>query len=490
MREWPRDPRQLLGVKPGADAREVKRAYVRLIKIYKPEHYPKEFRRLRDAYEALQRLATGQNWIIDQGHVSISFDVPPTAQITVTSTPNNDSAPTDPGPVAPTSERIIPADPFESAWKEALAGNVDSAYADISRRVLAGDQPEEAYLRLYWLAFTYPQASPARTALDWLTQGLRVHGLSSRLGAIFRQRLQASPQEALLEPVEQLVLALSDPRDIADLLDCRWRACQRLGHGQTTRPSLCVETMTRDIESSAARILAVDELIWANLLFRAIEHAAWDKREPHADFVQTLSRQLNGAHHLHSRLETTFDESERLLRDARTWRGLYRIKSSPWTSSIAPHILDFVQASVLFPAAELEQDARQLAARIVESPNSALKVLDALATASPLLAARVSNTLYQVGCHCDLPELDTSRSGLAMVARNFVYESPWYKYQKFRHALLSFCCEEAIAPSDIAELIDEDPELVTGSRRRLSNAISADRTLECVYLAHRIFGEV
>ena len=49
---WPVNPFALLGVRPGVNERDLRRAYTRLIRIYKPEHFPEQFRRIREAYEA------------------------------------------------------------------------------------------------------------------------------------------------------------------------------------------------------------------------------------------------------------------------------------------------------------------------------------------------------------------------------------------------------------------------------------------------------
>src|SRR4051812_38918873 len=57
MADWPTDPFALLGVTPGASGADVKRAYTRLLRRFKPEHHPDQFRRIREAYEACQERA-------------------------------------------------------------------------------------------------------------------------------------------------------------------------------------------------------------------------------------------------------------------------------------------------------------------------------------------------------------------------------------------------------------------------------------------------
>ena len=49
---WPSDPFRLLGVTPGVSARDLRKAYLALIRSYKPEHSPEEFKRIREAYES------------------------------------------------------------------------------------------------------------------------------------------------------------------------------------------------------------------------------------------------------------------------------------------------------------------------------------------------------------------------------------------------------------------------------------------------------
>ena len=57
--ELPRsdDPFELLGVPPGSDEKTLKRAYVRLIRVYRPDRHPAEFGRVRQAYEQAVAMA-------------------------------------------------------------------------------------------------------------------------------------------------------------------------------------------------------------------------------------------------------------------------------------------------------------------------------------------------------------------------------------------------------------------------------------------------
>ena len=50
-KDWPTDPYALLGVGHGIDARELRKRYNALIRRFKPEQYPEQFRRIREAYD-------------------------------------------------------------------------------------------------------------------------------------------------------------------------------------------------------------------------------------------------------------------------------------------------------------------------------------------------------------------------------------------------------------------------------------------------------
>ena len=54
------DPFEVLGVDDKIDALALRRAYVRLIRIYRPDRHPEEFARVRSAYEAAQRMLEWQ----------------------------------------------------------------------------------------------------------------------------------------------------------------------------------------------------------------------------------------------------------------------------------------------------------------------------------------------------------------------------------------------------------------------------------------------
>ena len=55
-KKWPNDPFELLGVEQDASEKEVKRAFFRLAKQFKPDQHPVEFQKIHDAYDLAKRM--------------------------------------------------------------------------------------------------------------------------------------------------------------------------------------------------------------------------------------------------------------------------------------------------------------------------------------------------------------------------------------------------------------------------------------------------
>ncbi len=58
------DPRKILGVGPDAGDKEVRAAYLKMIKIFPPDRSPERFERVRDAYELLRDPRQRARWML------------------------------------------------------------------------------------------------------------------------------------------------------------------------------------------------------------------------------------------------------------------------------------------------------------------------------------------------------------------------------------------------------------------------------------------
>src|SRR5262245_61135952 len=113
--EWPSDDVAILGVGPQADERTIKLAYAARIKRFKPERFPQHFRRLRDAYERLTRIA---RW---RSHAVVDVE---REEAEADDAEDSVAAPIEP----PRLEAEAP--PPDDRWDRACAGELVDVYAE------------------------------------------------------------------------------------------------------------------------------------------------------------------------------------------------------------------------------------------------------------------------------------------------------------------------------------------------------------------------
>jgi hypothetical protein len=242
-RDWPSDPFELLGVARSVSESDLKRAYTRLIRKYKPEHAPDEFRRIREAYEAAVEMS---RWYRDAPPVrdifrDLPFSTVPTAPADPSadpSAPTPEAAPRESKPDEPHETQVDPqvrpvaVDPVEAAWADAIAGHWGDAYSVLA--LLADQHPNRADLplRLYWLLALRPTLDDDRTRHDWLAAALIRARLRGPAVELYRRELDTDPQTALYGPYAHLLevpgasghdlLAVASARLVVAGTDERW----------------------------------------------------------------------------------------------------------------------------------------------------------------------------------------------------------------------------------------------------------------------------
>lgn len=221
--DWPSDPFAILGLDRTAAAIEIKRAYTRLIKKYRPEQYPEEFRRIREAYDS---CTAASRWILDAG-----FDSAPV------------TAPESPLPPLASGSSDEAAELWSLAESDPAA-----AYKGLVELTEREAERAELPLRLYWLLSIDAELDSWRSRHDWLATALRRSRLAGSAAELYRRELRIDPETALYSkpyigilganasPFDKLIVAqhrlsaagrshtwspLSD--DIAELCNpCRW----------------------------------------------------------------------------------------------------------------------------------------------------------------------------------------------------------------------------------------------------------------------------
>jgi hypothetical protein len=482
LSQWPRDPFRLLGVMPGVGPRDLKRAYIRLIRTFKPEQFPEHFRRIREAYEIVLR------------HVEIfgDTDVP-------TQPPRSEPAnpPLSPPPEKDTDESVVvpilrhgilgedpppepihhplgtlgraptqPANEPYALWQLAVNGDAAGAYRRL--RELDDSHPgrSEVCLPLYWLLVLHPELDPQRAPCDWLVHGLLANRCTGPLRELYRREIADDPAEGTGARCGRLLaLELTAPA-VADLLEWRWQAAGRLGHWWI---------ITEDLERLRSRVARDDEEIWARLLLAAVEQLT-AMQDPKAGLaIRKTLDEVKQFEHLQSRLAGALDRHEFLLEVSRGLRVLRK------EAGIPPAFLELVPLSWTRPFGEVRPRLLQLLGELLRQPWTMLRLFDRIQAQSAAVLGQFGNLLSMLqGTVLDAAD-ERSANDLADAIRQFLASKDWDTYGSFRGELLGFCLRDMIAPDLVSQAV------LGHGDANLAQRIREDWPVKYVWLAYRVF---
>ncbi|MFO0947929.1 MAG: hypothetical protein U1D30_18735 [Planctomycetota bacterium] len=205
-------------------------AYVRLIRRFKPERFPEQFKRLREAYE----------WIV------AVLDAGANAQ----AAENSDDGPPKesfrPWPKSEIQRRLghVRNSELEEYWNLAVQGEVGKAYRQIRQLSARRNNQMELKLRLYWLLVLYPELDSERTACDYLLEGLRQNPRHWPFLSMYCRHLEFDRKEFTSSRCGKLVRLEMPEEMLQELLVHRWTVAERLQleskrctrHGGDPRP--------------------------------------------------------------------------------------------------------------------------------------------------------------------------------------------------------------------------------------------------------------
>lgn len=477
-RQWPRDPFKLLGVAPGVTPRDLKRAYTRLIRLYKPEHHPEAFGRLREAYETLQRLVERGNYLVldvsGDGAVSMRGNGAP-------------SGSSDEAPAASSAERQAESAPCPAAhrapsrdeqlderWRWAIEGNAERAYRGLCELHAQAPHLADACLRLYWLLSIEPRLDRERSPADWLATGLMASGLSGPLRELYRRELAANPAEAQTARSIALVDAPAADGHLIDLVVCRWNALARLGQA--------VEAIEADLKRLAPRLRAGDnDEAWARLLLAAADQLAFAEGGRAAKLLARCDADLNALVHLQFQLSGELDRLEFARELGSRARSLSR------RTPVHDEFLEIVRLSWTADIGEMWPRFMAYLGTVAAAPAWSLKNFDAVAKSALPLLTQFRVALQMLDRWLEPSAEARTDDELAAAIVDFALEIPSGKYADWRLPLLGFCLREVIMPEDAVESLASHREFQLVGDEHVSQSLENDLALICVCHSCRLF---
>jgi hypothetical protein len=458
---WPTNPFELFGVQRGVDERELRRAYTRLIRVYKPEQFPEHFRRIREAYEAARNFA----------RYFSAVEAPSEPQIVPTESP--------PAAEQPTPRLQSFEEELDAAWSAAIEGDEARAYARLLELQEWHPERSETYRRLYCLLDASPELDVPRAPCDFLAQGLCKSGGSGPCHELYRRAIEDHPDEALTERFAELLAATSQPGMLATFVQWRWSAA-----GRQKRFAV----IGNDVPGLKARLAVDHEEIWLRLLGAAADQLAWAPLPNKAFQIPSfgLAECLEeAARHAHLQLPCAdvYDRLEFLERVAAGWHLLLK------EGYVPAECLELLSHSWTRPFAELRRRVTALLGAIAAKPDSAkpeawLNYLDRILAVSPELLSIFGRMLdaYQWTVNVDDDHRDPAE--LAVLARRFIELHGGLPYGRLRSSLLAFCLRELIHPDIVAQVPVSQGLALSGDQLQ---RLASDWPLRHVYRACFLF---
>jgi hypothetical protein len=453
LEDWPRDPFALFGLAHTVTQQELRRKYTSLIREYKPEQRPEQFRRIREAYETLQRYAA---WNEAAGTDAMGQNSTSPNDVSAAEPGTKESEPSETSTSTPRSTQ-------EQCWRWALSGELERAYASLC--ALRDQQPQDAsiHLRLYWLLVAFPNLDTARSPHDWLASGLGSCSQYARLLEVYAEELADDPEEALSP---RFVALLENTRGalLLELLERRWR-------GLAKQELWAVAN--NDLDVYRERVCRDDEIAWLQLLLSLASKSFHVLPLSEFSIIQKCQGQLKELSHLALNHGGFFDRFEVLVQLARE------------STVLAPGpVLDVAIHFVAQRMEEVETAAEPFVISVCQSPRDGLELLDRTAALAPNLLLEfwrgidwLSWTQSDTNVPVHSPEL--AESALYTLLNSSIKHK---SYAEARREILEYCCKEALSPEQICELL----EAPSYSPNNLVRRISSDVSLRCVYAAYRL----
>lgn len=447
LASWPDDPYALLGVDYYVDERTVRKAYLQLVRRFKPDFHPEHFQRIREAYDTvLAEISYGRMVDQNEGY-----------QSTITTASEERSW----RQASPSTSQC------DEAWQAAIDGREKDAYSKLIRLYQRGEGIPETCLRLYWLLKASPELDASTNPCHWLVEGLCATRLTGPMRDLYAREIAAFAEESQSERCTKLLSVDAEPGRIYDFMQIRWQAIDRLRN---------YERITDDLKLLKDRLAYQNEILWNRLLLLAANHLAWGNEHARRHFDH-IKQTLTQSRFVHHELDYELDRLDLLI------EVTHRVNSLRHVVDVPVVFIELIEQSWTQPFERYEPTFEKVVAAIADDPARGMRHIDYLKRINQAAAAYLVELIrshQRVDYHADGNVGERAKNA----AKRFVYGLKKANYDTSRPVLLQTSVSEATSPELVARFADE----LLGSRNReawWTAAASTDLGMQGAYYAYR-----
>ena len=429
LNRWPSDPFEMLNLSRSDDARTAKRSYFKLVRKYKPDRFPAEFQKIREAYESVESWLRWQDHRAeDEDEFSGASDE--TGQVVgalsgiEADEMSSDSAES----LSSFSSTLLKADPVEAFFDMLNSKGLNAAIMHLRNAGPSNGAQQVAKTSLikYFVARFFPTSltsSPSESASDqvdlgystadqqriaWLLKALDSSDTSSAAMAQLRVEFDQNYRLANCESVNDYLSNVTDYRPLANFYQLRWEA---IGH---YHPLIVVNDLKKiqvhSLEFGGYR----GE--WMSLLSESMNYTLWHGDSQCVEHSRACWQEIS-----ENDQSWTADSVELLLLASDEWKEMFGGANS-WTAAIpwARNTLPETSRAMWMPVAQ----------EISADPIAALKTLD-----YHFLLHSMAMTVFEEGLQ-----------NLVRIDSEVVDDLPWEETRE-----LVACCLTEFGSADYSE---------------------------------------
>lgn len=469
LNDWPDDAWQLLGVDRGADLKSLRRAYTRLIRKFKPEHSPDKFQKIREAYDAVRKLAELKEQFELADDSAIRLVSPNAGETNAESAGQFDPA------NGSTSDRSSLADSrwvstdssthdLDETWRLALDGDIAAARRGLEQLHTRMPDNEDVVARLYWIRKITPSDS-TENLIEWLIGIVKRRGPRGRPWQFLLTESAWNSRETLRDDIIDLACTGPQTERLVPLLLIRWKRMSRV---------LSWKTIRNDLDLIRDQFLLDSPVLWVELLVSALQIVVWAETVPD-DLLEELVNEISQFEELHLQHPQIFDQLEELVEIRQELQQAFQYRAFTLVSQSA---LSLIRAELLGRDTEADERLLDLAQQWQASPGAALTDLDRLAQKSPAIFIQLLHCVSRLNSsNVYFPE--GQQAVMSRLVEQFVNNVNWQDPTSARLAIFDFCVREALSLRYVVNVVanSEIPALTVES---IAQYFQGDTVLHCL----------